>query len=545
MRQTTYQLAAAAVVLVLLGLAGCNGGGNGAAAPTRPASAAVTIHWPAAAAFTRLIPAAAQSIKVALSDGNGFAASQTVNRPAAGTTSTLTFVNLPVGTLSVTATAYPQSGAAGTPLASGVSSVATTAGQQATLSLTMASTIDRLEITSPGLSLPAGGTLQLTATPKDAAGNTVLVSAGNLGWTSSSAAATVGQATGLVTGVSAGTAILTVTESESQLSASVTVTVTAGNTAPTASFTVTPASGTTATNFTFDASGSNDTQDVAAALQVSWDWTNAGVWTAYTTTKTAAHAFASAGTYTVALRVKDSGGMTATATKTVTVTADNGPKLTLSLDTSLNSGGTSKATAITKAELLDTGGAVAATATIGGGAAQFPLTGLAAGTYFIRVNDLADNLLPTRLDNPAAGVTQFVGNQLNLSVIGTLADPTYKIKVFPKGQGAHTVIGYSGAATASYSYVILLMKASPQQVESRVLGTGALLTTHTHANHNFSTFIIGSANHGAKTGSCSGCHGSLSAKPATYASIIQEDGWCYKCHYGPTGPAAGMVDPAK
>lgn len=90
------------------------------------------------------------------------------------------------------------------------------------------------------------------------------------------------------------------------------------NTAPTASFTVDPTSGTTATVFTFDASGSSDNEDATSELQVRWDWENDGVWdTGYGTTKMATHQ--SLGTYTVKLKVKDSGGLTHTTTRQVIV----------------------------------------------------------------------------------------------------------------------------------------------------------------------------------------------------------------------------------
>lgn len=315
MQRLTLCIGLALAGLLMTVTMGC---GNSYPGPnTLATSARVVIEWPQAPG--RVMPAAAQSVRIALSDGNGYSASQLSSRPASGTTTSVTFTNLPVGTLDVTATAYPQPDGTGAPQAAGTSRVTTLAGQQISVTLTMASTIDHLEITSTGLSLSVGGTLQLTATPKDAAGNTVLVGAGNISWTSSAAAATVGAATGLVTGASAGAAIITATENDSQKSASVTVTITAVNSAPTASFTVTPASGTTATSFAFDASGSSDAQDAASALQVRWDWTNTGVWTTFTTTKTAAHTFAAPGTYTVALQVKDSGGLTAIATKTVVV----------------------------------------------------------------------------------------------------------------------------------------------------------------------------------------------------------------------------------
>jgi len=93
------------------------------------------------------------------------------------------------------------------------------------------------------------------------------------------------------------------------------------NTAPTAAFTVTPSTGTTATTFEFNASGSSDAEDATGDLEVRWDWNNDGVWdTAWSTTKTVQHVFATGGTHSVALIVRDTGGMTDTATTGVIVT---------------------------------------------------------------------------------------------------------------------------------------------------------------------------------------------------------------------------------
>jgi PKD repeat protein len=103
-----------------------------------------------------------------------------------------------------------------------------------------------------------------------------------------------------------------------------TVTVTGPNTAPAASFTVEPASGTIGTTFQVDASGSSDEQDPVSALEVRWDWDNDGTWeTEYSTTKTASHQYATVGTMTVMLEVRDTGGLTSTETHEVTVTVPN------------------------------------------------------------------------------------------------------------------------------------------------------------------------------------------------------------------------------
>jgi len=442
----------AAGAMLLIGLAGCGSSGAGPTFATRAASARLTIQWPSTPASTgRLVPATTQSIKLVLSDTSGFSTFQVVDRPATGTSSTVTFTNLPVGGLTVTATAYPQTGAAGIPLATGSSPLTILAGQQASITLTMASTIDHLDITATGLTTTVSGTLQLTATPKDVSGNVVLVAAGNITWSSGTPGVATVDSTGKVTGVSAGTAVITAKESDSQKSASA----------------------------------------------------------------------------------------------TVTVTGSSGPALTLSLDASQNDAGTVKVTSITKAELLSTAGAVVATATITAGTAQFSLSGLTVGSYFIRVNSLADDLVPTKIDSTAANITQFVGTSLSNSVIGTLASPTYQIKTFSKGQAKHAVVKYSNGAAATperYAYVLLSLTSSAKLVEVRVLGTGALLTNESPSHHPFPGWILGSSDHGTQnTGGC-GCHGTLTSHPASYSSINQSSGWCFKCHYGQNGSSSGFVD---
>jgi len=93
------------------------------------------------------------------------------------------------------------------------------------------------------------------------------------------------------------------------------------NSAPIASCTIFPATGDTLTSFEFNASGSSDAEDALADIEVRWDWENDGTWdTTWSATKTSQHMFAIAGTYTVALIVRDTSGLTNTTTEQVVVT---------------------------------------------------------------------------------------------------------------------------------------------------------------------------------------------------------------------------------
>jgi len=105
-----------------------------------------------------------------------------------------------------------------------------------------------------------------------------------------------------------------------EATATATTIVALANQPPTANFTVTPTSGDTTTNFNLDASSSTDDKDPVTSLQVRWDWEDDGAYdTGWTTTKTASQQYTIAGTYTIKLEVKDTGGLTSTATKSVMV----------------------------------------------------------------------------------------------------------------------------------------------------------------------------------------------------------------------------------
>lgn len=92
------------------------------------------------------------------------------------------------------------------------------------------------------------------------------------------------------------------------------------NTPPVASFTVAPLSGDTTTIFQFDASASRDAEDDTANLLVRWDWENDGTWdTLFSSEKLATHQYATTGTKTIKLEVKDMDGAIGSTTRDVDV----------------------------------------------------------------------------------------------------------------------------------------------------------------------------------------------------------------------------------
>ena len=98
-----------------------------------------------------------------------------------------------------------------------------------------------------------------------------------------------------------------------------TFTISAPAGGPTARFSYTPAWPQPGASALFDASTSSDT-NASATLQYRWDWTNDGTWdTAWSSVPTATHAYGAQGTYTAALEVQDTAGLTDSATQTVVV----------------------------------------------------------------------------------------------------------------------------------------------------------------------------------------------------------------------------------
>lgn len=211
------------VILTLLVLfcVSCSAGRNKTANTT--GRAILSVRWPER---TRLIPFAAESIRVKITSGASILVDSAIPRPEQGGLATVSFDYLPVGLLIVSATAHPNANGTGVAQAQGTTTATIIADAATEIRLTLASAIDRLELTPTSLALRVGDTQTLAPSPKNAAGATVLVMGATLEWTSSDStiAAVVG---GTVTAQKAGEATITVRETESGKSASATVVVTA------------------------------------------------------------------------------------------------------------------------------------------------------------------------------------------------------------------------------------------------------------------------------------------------------------------------------
>ena len=205
--------------------------------------------------------------------------------------------------------------------------------------------------------------------------------------------------------------------------------------------------------------------------------------------------------------------------------ASAAPNITLTLNTTMD-GGNATVTSITDAVLLDRAGGIIETAVLPDNmTAQFDLNGITPGDYFIEVNGLAGDRVPTRIDSSASDINQSVGRRLINSVIGNETIPTiYRIKA--RSGGRHPVVNYNtGANETKYPFVIV--SALTSKIEVRAVNTSEELSNFstTGITHPFQTWILGSNNHGIVyngTDTCSGCHGNLAFKQPNYANIIPQ-----------------------
>ena len=240
-------------------------------------------------------------------------------------------------------------------------------------------------------------------------------------------------------------------------------------------------------------------------------------------------------------------------------TPDIGPKLILSLDPTLDRAGEMKADSIANATLVDTDGLSLKTAVVSDNKANFDLSGINIGDYFIVVNGFTQDKVPTRIADTTRNILQSVGKNLTSSLIVMGPDTLFRTETFFSGQGQHPVRRYSDGTNVvpeEYAYAILSFKADSQRIEIRVDSTAALLTSEANPNHGphqFVTWMLGETNHGigpagdpdSTSAQCRRCHAHYDIKPAQWSDITTMNGLCFKCHYGSGGASVGMVNPTK
>src|SRR5687767_6651010 len=184
--------------------------------------AVFTIVWPES---SRLIPEASQSVRVEIRRNNVVIAIRVIPRPVGGGPASADFQNLPVGPVTAVATAHPNADGTGVAQASGSVGFTVQAGQTTPFTLTMGSTINRIEVIPPDIDLNPGQNQQLAVSAKNAANEIVLISTNKLDWLSLNNNVATVDASGRVTAQNPGSTQIRVTETESGQSATATVDV--------------------------------------------------------------------------------------------------------------------------------------------------------------------------------------------------------------------------------------------------------------------------------------------------------------------------------
>jgi len=217
------------IVVFLLFLAGCGirlyKGSEGNPSPgAQTGGISLGIVWPENNS-QRMIPSATNSVKIRIIKGQDVLLTDVVTRQAGQTEVKRTYKNIPVGDVIFEASAYASQDGTGVALAKGSTTVQITLGTYAQVSLTMESTITKVEVSPSEATLSVGQTVQLTATAKDADGNIVLVPAGGFSWQSSNSAVAEVDSGGKVTAKAEGSATITAKEKESGKSGSASIKV--------------------------------------------------------------------------------------------------------------------------------------------------------------------------------------------------------------------------------------------------------------------------------------------------------------------------------
>ena len=151
--------------------------------------------------------------------------------------------------------------------------IASIEGKQASATVTVrAVPVAAVQVTPSTAQTVVGQTVTLTATTRDASGNTL--TGRIVGWSSSNTAAATVNANGVVTGVSSGTATITATSEGVSGTASVTV-----NSAPAASVTVAPSTATVpvGNSTTLNATVRDGSSNIMVNASVSWSTSNSAI----------------------------------------------------------------------------------------------------------------------------------------------------------------------------------------------------------------------------------------------------------------------------
>lgn len=205
--------------ILMLALFGCNGGSK-----TPTGAATLNIDWPTR---SRLAVPQVESVTLTIMSGTSTIATHTVDRPSTAATSSMTLPSLPMQVLLYTATAYSQPGGTGTPLAEGAGTVKIATGQSNVIALSLISPITKLIVSPSAPTIKIRQILQMVASAKNSANQTVLVPMNSINWSSgnTTSVAVIDTRRGIIKGNAAGKAIISAVESTSGVSGTSTVTV--------------------------------------------------------------------------------------------------------------------------------------------------------------------------------------------------------------------------------------------------------------------------------------------------------------------------------
>lgn len=180
----------------------------------------LSIKWPksstSASRPSKLIPSASNAITVEIYKGATLINSKTIARPTIGDTSTIDFEALPIGTLTITATSYPDSDGTGVAQARGTTQVTTEIRKTSNIKITMESTIDHIGIYPNNIFIGVGESQILTPTAYDKDGAIVLVDTTWEWIVLDTSVASFDSKKFTVTGVSKGNTVIELTENESK-----------------------------------------------------------------------------------------------------------------------------------------------------------------------------------------------------------------------------------------------------------------------------------------------------------------------------------------
>ncbi|MGB9798302.1 MAG: Ig-like domain-containing protein, partial [bacterium] len=189
--------------LLVIFLSGCGirlfKGSDDASPPPPLATGGISVRiiWPQKEK-ERLIPSATNSVKVRIIKGEDVLLEDVIKREAGQTEVKRRYEKIPVGDVIFEASAYASTDGKGVALAKGRTTVQIVVNQYMPVSITMESTIEKVEVSPNPVTIQVGKEVQLTATAKDAEGNIVMVPSGGFDWSSSNTAVATVDSNGLV-----------------------------------------------------------------------------------------------------------------------------------------------------------------------------------------------------------------------------------------------------------------------------------------------------------------------------------------------------------